>query len=356
MREIRMGRKLTGLILAALLLPLGFAPGQVSAQLLMNGAGATFPYPLYSKWFDEYAKLDRSARFNYQSIGSGGGIRQIMAQTVDFGASDGPMSDEQLRKAPGELFHIPMVMGAVVATYNLPGTPKLRFPADLLADIFLGKVTRWNDPRIEAANPAAGLPNQPIILVHRSDGSGTTYIWVDYLSKVSKEWEAKVGRGTSVNWPVGLGGKGNEGVAGLVKNTPGALGYVELAYAITNKLPAAAIRNRAGHFVEPNIESTTAAAAGAARNMPPDFRVSLTDPPGEDAYPVAGFTWLLVYREQHDEIRGRALAKFLWWATHDGQKYAPALLYAPLPPQVVKMVEPKIKEIRFQGKPLLAGD
>jgi len=352
MRDVQTFSKLMNMILAVFL----FAVGPASAQLLMNGAGATFPYPLYSKWFDEYAKVDRSVRFNYQSIGSGGGIRQIMARTVDFGASDGPMNDEQLSKAPGELLHIPMVMGAVVATYNLPGSPTLRFPPDLLADIFLGKVTRWNDPRIEAANPEVPLPNQPIIVVHRSDGSGTTYIWVDYLSKVSNEWKQKVGRGTSVNWPVGLGGKGNEGVAGQVKNTPGTLGYVELAYAVTNKLPVAAIRNRAGSFVQPSIESTTTAAAGAAKDMPPDFRVSLTDPPGEDAYPIAGFTWLLVYREQPDEVRGKALVGFLWWAIHDGQKYAPHLLYAPLPAPVVKMVEAKIRQITYQGKPLLSSN
>ena len=336
------------------ILVLAFLPFQeASAQSLMNGAGATFPYPLYSKWFDEYAKLDQSARFNYQSIGSGGGIRQIIARTVDFGATDGPMTDEQLKQARGELFHIPMVMGAVVATYNLPGSPKLRFAPELLADIFLGKVTKWNDPRIAALNSEVSLPNQPIIVVHRSDGSGTTYIWVDYLFKVSKEWETKVGRGTSVNWPVGLGGKGNEGVAGQVKGMPGALGYVELAYAVTNKLPVAAIRNRSGKFVEPSIESTTAAAAAAAREMPSDFRVSLTDAPGDHAYPVAGFTWILVYKEQADEVRGRAMARFLNWAIHDGQKYAPSLLYAPLPPQVVKLVEAKIKQITHQGRPLL---
>jgi len=356
MGGIQMRSTLTVVLPVALLLLVGYGPGDVSAQLLMNGAGATFPYPLYSKWFDEYAKVDRSVRFNYQSIGSGGGIRQIMARTVDFGASDGPMTDEQLEKAPGALFHIPMVMGAVVATYNLPGSPKLRFTPDLLADIFLGKATRWTDPRIKAANPEATLPDQPIIVVHRSDGSGTTYIWVDYLSKVSPEWREKVGRGTSVNWPVGLGGKGNEGVAGQVKNTPGALGYVELAYAITNRLPAAAIRNRAGTFVLPSIESTTAAAAGAAKAMPPDFRVSLTDPSGEGAYPVAGFTWLLVYKEQPDEVRGKVLARFLWWAIHDGQQYAPRLLYAPLPARVVRMVEVKIKQITYQGKPLLDAD
>lgn len=355
MRKVQALRTITGTILAAGLLILGDGAGSASAQMLINGAGATFPYPIYSKWFDEYAKVDPSARFNYQSIGSGGGIRQIMERTVDFGASDGPMTDEQLKKAPGEIYRIPMVMGAVVATYNLPGNPKLRFTPDLLADIVLGKVTRWNDPRIQAVNPEVSLPDQPIIVVHRSDGSGTTYIWVDYLSKVSKEWETKVGRGTSVNWPVGLGGKGNEGVAGQVKNTPGALGYVELAYAITNKLPVAAVRNRAGQFVEPTIESTSAAAAGAAKDMPADFRVSLTNAPGEHAYPVAGFTWLLVYREQPNEAKGKALVKFLRWAIHDGQRYASTLLYAPLPPQVVKMVEAKIQHLTYQGRPLLTA-
>jgi len=321
----------------------------------MNGAGATFPYPIYSKWFEEYTKVDPEVRFNYQSIGSGGGIRQITERTVDFGATDGPMTDEQLQKAPGELFHIPTVLGAVVATYNLPGSPKLQFTGELLADIFLGKVTKWDDERIKTLNPSANLPSQPIIVVHRSDGSGTTYIWVDYLSKVSKEWAEKVGKGTSVNWPVGLGGKGNEGVAGQVKNAPGSLGYVELAYAITNKLPAAPIKNHAGRFVEATIESTTAAAAGAAANMPSDFRVSLTDAPGDHAYPIASFTWLLVYRDQANEAKGKALVKFLWWAAHDGQKYPSSLLYAPLPAPVVKQIEARIRQITFSGKPLLAA-
>jgi phosphate transport system substrate-binding protein len=330
-------------------------PAPATGQMLMNGAGATFPYPIYSKWFDEYAKIDPSARFNYQSIGSGGGIRQITARTVDFGASDGPMTDEQLKAAPGELLHIPTVLGAVVATYNLPSNPTLHFTPDVLADIFLGKITKWNDPRITGANPGVSLPDQPIVVVHRSDGSGTTYIWVDYLSKVSKEWEQKVGRGTSVNWPVGLGGKGNEGVAGQVKNTPGGLGYVELAYAVQNKLPVGVVKNAAGKFVEPTIESTTAAAAGASKDMPADFRVSLTNPPGDDAYPIASFTWLLVYKNQPDETKGKALAKFLWWATHEGQKYPKDLLYAPLPAPVVKQIEAKLKEITFQGKPLLAA-
>jgi phosphate transport system substrate-binding protein len=323
------------------------------AQTLINGAGATFPYPIYSKWFDEYAKVDPEVRFNYQSIGSGGGIKQITSRTVDFGATDGPMTDEQLKQAPGELLHVPTVLGAVVATYNLPGNPKLKFAPDVLADIFLGKITKWNDPRIASAN--VQLPDQPILVVHRSDGSGTTYIWVDYLSKVSPDWQQKVGKGTSVNWPVGLGGKGNEGVAGQVKNTPGALGYVELAYAVKNKMPVASVKNAAGKFIEPTIASTTAAAAGAAKNMPSDFRVSLTNPPGDDAYPIASFTWLLVYKDQQNELKGRAVAKFLWWMSHEGQKYADELLYAPLPQSVVKQVEAKIKEITYQGKPLMAA-
>ncbi|HSB70263.1 MAG TPA: phosphate ABC transporter substrate-binding protein PstS [Candidatus Methylomirabilis sp.] len=350
-----MRSELSSIALIALLGIVALGASPVAAQTLMNGAGATFPYPIYSKWFDEYTRVDSSVRFNYQSIGSGGGIRQITERTVDFGASDGPMTDEQLKKAPGPLLHVPTVLGAVVATYNLPGNPKLRFTPDLLADIFLGKVTKWNDSRLKEANPGASLPDQPILVVHRSDGSGTTYIWVDYLTKVSPEWAQKVGRGTSVNWPVGLGGKGNEGVAGQVKSTPGALGYVELAYAIKNHLPAAAIRNQAGKFVEPSIQSTTAAAAGAAKTMPADFRVSLTNPPGEDAYPVASFTWLLVYQEQADQTKGLALVKFLRWAIHDGQKFTADLLYAPLPASVVKQIEAALGHITFQGKSLLAG-
>jgi phosphate transport system substrate-binding protein len=338
-----------------LTLMLGWLPAPAGAQMLVNGAGATFPYPLYSKWFEEYIKVDPDVRFNYQSIGSGGGIRQITERTVDFGATDGPMTDELLKKAPAEILHIPTALGAVVATYNLPGSPTLAFSGDVLADIFLGKITKWNDDRIKALNPAATLPNQPIVVVHRSDGSGTTFIWVDYLSKVSPEWAQKVGRGTSVSWPVGLGGKGNEGVAGQVKQVPGALGYVELAYAITNKLPAASIRNQAGKLVAPTIESTTAAAAGVATSMPDDFRVSMTNPPGADAYPIASFTWLLVYKDQPNEAKGRALVKFLWWAIHDGQKHPAALLYAPLPAPVVKQIEAKIKQITFSGKPLLAS-
>jgi phosphate transport system substrate-binding protein len=355
-RVDRLGRRLRDAFRLGALLVLLAAGGAppASAQMLMNGAGATFPYPIYSKWFDEYTKVDPSVRFNYQSIGSGGGIRQITARTVDFGASDGPMTDEQLKAAPGELFHIPTVLGSAVATYNLPGNPKLHFTPDVLADLFLGTITKWNDPRLAAINGGVALPDQPIVVVHRSDGSGTTYIWVDYLTKVSPEWAQRVGRGTSVNWPVGLGGKGNEGVAGQIKNTPGALGYVELAYAVQNKLPVAAIRNQAGKFVEPTIESTTAAAA-AVSDMPADFRVSLTNPTAADAYPIASFTWILVYRDQPDEVRGQALVRFLWWATHEGQKYPKDLLYAPLPSQVVKQIETKLRDIRFQGKALLSA-
>ena len=326
-----------------------------TAQTLINGAGATFPYPIYSKWFDAYTRVDGEVRFNYQSIGSGGGIKQVSSRTVDFGASDGPMTDEQMKAAPGELLHIPTVLGAVAATYNLPGNPKIQFTPEVLAGIFLGKITQWNDPKLAADNPGVTLPKQPIAVVHRSDGSGTTYIWVDYLSKVSPEWQQKVGKGTSVNWPVGLGGKGNEGVAGQVKNTPGALGYVELAYAVKNKLPVGLVKNAAGKFIEPTIESTTAAAAGAAKSMPDDFRVSLTNAPGDAAYPIASFTWLLVYKEQPDQAKGRHIVNFLWWMSHEGQKFAADLLYAPLPAPVVKQIEAKIKQINYQGKPLLAA-
>jgi phosphate transport system substrate-binding protein len=353
-RSLAAAARMMGLALAGLLIAVPGLPIAGAAQTLMNGAGATFPYPIYSKWFDEYTKVDPSVRFNYQSIGSGGGIRQISERTVDFGASDGPMTDEQLKKAPSELLHIPTVLGAVVATYNLPGNPTLHFSGDVLADIFLGKITSWDDDRIKSLNPKASLPKTAIIVVHRSDGSGTTYIWVDYLSKISKEWEQKVGRGTSVKWPAGLGGKGNEGVAGQVKNTPGALGYVELAYAITNKLPVGHVKNAAGKFIEPTIASTTSAAAGAAGSMPADFRVSLTNAPGDTAYPIASFTWLLVYKDQPDEAKGKLLTKFLWWAIHDGQKYPPDLLYAPLPAPVVKQIEAKVKEMTFKGKPLMA--
>src|ERR1700730_7588071 len=257
----------------------------VSAQMTINGAGATFPYPIYSKWFDEYAKVDPSVRFNYQSIGSGGGQKQILAQTVDFGASDGPMSDDNLSKAPGRLLHIPTVAGADVVAYNLAGSPTLKLDGETVADIFLGKIKKWNDDKLKALNPGVTLPDQEIVVVHRSDGSGTTYIWTDYLSKVSPEWKQKVGTNTSVNWPVGLGGKGNEGVAGLVKQTPNSIGYVELIYAVQNKMGYGSVKNAAGNFVRADFASVSEAAAGAAKEMPADFRVSINNSPGKNAYP-----------------------------------------------------------------------
>jgi phosphate transport system substrate-binding protein len=302
------------------------------AQMTINGAGATFPYPIYSKWFDEYAKVDPSVRFNYQSIGSGGGQKQILAQTVDFGASDGPMSDDNLAKAPGKLLHIPTVAGADVVAYNLPGNPALKFDGETIAGIFLGQIKKWNDPKLTALNPGVSLPDQEIVVVHRSDGSGTTYIWTDYLSKVSPEWKQKVGTNTSVNWPVGLGGKGNEGVAGQIKQTPGALGYVELIYAVQNKMPYADVKNAAGEFVKPTLESITAALATAT--IPDDFRFSITNAPGKDAYPIAGATWLLVYQQQKDAAKGKKLVEFLKWAMKSGEGMAEDLEYAPLPENV----------------------
>jgi phosphate transport system substrate-binding protein len=316
-----------------------------SAQMMINGAGATFPYPIYSKWFDEYAKVDPSVRFNYQSIGSGGGQKQILAQTVDFGASDGPMSDENLAKAPGKLLHIPTVAGADVVAYNLPGNPALKIDADTIAGIFLGEIKKWNDPKIAATNPGVKLPDQEIVVVHRSDGSGTTYIWTDYLSKISPEWKTKVGTNTSVNWPTGIGGKGNEGVAGQIKQTPGALGYVELIYAIQNKMPYAEVKNSAGKFVKPSLESITAAMATA--QIPDDFRFSITNAPGESAYPIAGATWLLVYEQQKDAAKGKKLVEFLKWAAKDGEKMAKDLQYAPLPESLQQRVLKRIDEIKI---------
>jgi phosphate transport system substrate-binding protein len=315
-----------------------------SAQLMINGAGATFPYPIYSKWFDEYAKVDPSVRFNYQSIGSGGGQKQILAQTVDFGASDGPMSDDNLAKAPGKLLHIPTVAGAVVLTYNLPGNPSLKLDGDTVTGIYLGQIKKWNDPKITALNPSAKLPDQDIVVVHRSDGSGTTFIFTDYLSKVSGEWKQKAGNNTSVNWPSGIGGKGNEGVSGQVKQTPGAIGYVELIYAVQNKMPYAEVKNSAGQFVKPTIESVTAALATA--DIPDDFRFSMTNAPGKDAYPITGATWLLVYQQQKDAAKGRKLVEFLKWALTKGEGMAKELNYAPLPDEVQQRVLKRIDEIK----------
>ena len=334
-------------IMALALVSLGISSGQASAGTLINGDGATFPYPLYSKWFSEDAKIDTSVKFNYQSIGSGGGIKQITAQTVDFGASDKFLSDSELKAAPGKLIHIPTVMGAVVVTYNIPGVAKgMKLDSEDVAGIYLGKITMWNDPRITADNKGINLPAKPIIVVHRSDGSGTTSIFTDYLTGVSAEWAQKVGKGGSVKWPVGLGGKGNEGVAGQVKTTPYSVGYVELAYAVENKLPYASLKNKSGVFVEPSIKSTSAAAAAAAKQMPADYRISLVNQLGRDAYPAVGFTWLLVYQEQKDPLKGKKIVEFLKWSMTKGQKMAAPMLYAPLPANVVKMVEKTINTIK----------
>jgi phosphate transport system substrate-binding protein len=326
---------------------LGFAAFAIGAQAQMtiNGAGATFPYPIYSKWFDEYAKVDPSVRFNYQSIGSGGGQKQILAQTVDFGASDAPMSDDNLAKAPGKLLHIPTVAGAVVLTYNLAANQALKLDGETIAGIFMGQIKKWNDPKIAALNAGVSLPDQEIVVVHRSDGSGTTYIFTDYLSKVSGDWKSKVGTNTSVNWPTGLGGKGNEGVSGQVKQTPGALGYVELIYAIQNKMPYAEAKNSAGQFVKPTLEAVTAAMATA--NIPNDFRFSMTDAPGKDSYPIAGATWLLVYERQKDAVKGKKLVEFLKWALTKGEDMAKELDYAPLPPQLRDRVLKRVDEIKM---------
>lgn len=311
---------------------------QLAAQGQINGAGATFPNPIYSKWFSEYNKVKPEVQINYQPIGSGGGIRQMTNQTVFFGATDGPMTDEQLQQAPGKILHLPTVLGAVVPIYNVPDVKAaLKFNGPLLADIFLGKVTKWNDPAIAKLNAGVTLPASDIVVVHRSDGSGTSYIWVDYLAKVSPEWKQKVGVNASVNWPVGLGGKGNEGVSGLVKQTPGAIGYVELIYASQNKIDYGTVQNLAGEFVGASVESVTAAAAAAAANMPKDFRVSITNAQGKSVYPISSFTWLLLYENPKDKAQSKAMVDFMKWALTDGQKFAPALGYAPLPEPVVKM-------------------
>ncbi len=316
-----------------------------SAQMLINGAGATFPFPIYSKWFNEYAKVDPSVRFNYQSIGSGGGQKQILSETVDFGASDGPMSDDNLAKAPRTLWHFPTVAGADVITYNIPGDLKLRIDGPTIAGIFLGKIVKWNDPAIASQNPDVKLPDADIVVVHRSDGSGTTYIFTDYLSHVSPDWKDKVGKGTSVSWPTGIGGKGNEGVSGQVKQVPGTIGYIELAYAKQNKLPYADVKNSSGNYITPTIDSVTEALATA--DIPDDFRFSMVNPPGAQAYPISGTTWLLVYAEQKDHAKGEKLVQFLKWAYSDGEKLAPGLDYAPLPDALIKRALEKVQSIKY---------
>jgi phosphate transport system substrate-binding protein len=322
-----------------------------ASTLSITGAGATFPYPMYSKWFDEYHKKNASIEINYQSIGSGGGIKQITEGTVDFGASDGPMNDEQLKAYADKhgfgILHFPTVMGAVVPFYNLPGvSAELNFTPEALAGIYLGKITKWNDPAITAANKGIALPANDIVVVHRAEGSGTTYCWTDYLSKVSGEWKTKVGKGGSVNWPVGLGGKGSEGVTGTVKNTPNSISYVELIYAESNKIPYGRVKNPAGEFVKASLAAVSAAAAGAAKEMPDDFRVSITNAPGKASYPISTFTWLLIPEKFTDTAKRDAIKGFLTWALADGQNYAEALSYARLPKEVVAKESQAISKIQ----------
>ena len=319
-------------------------------QTTLNGAGATFPYPMYSKWFSEYHKLHSDVQVNYQSIGSGGGIRQVTEGTVDFGASDMPMTDAQLAEAQGKLntqiLNLPSVLGAVVPAYNIPGVSgEVKFTPDVLAGIFLGKITKWNDKSITSVNPGVNFPDKDIIVVHRSDGSGTTFIWTDYLSKVSSDWKSQVGSGTSVKWPIGLGGKGNEGVAGSIRQLQGSIGYVELIYAVQNNIPFGSIKNAAGVFLKASLEGVTAAAASAPK-MPADFRVSITNAPGKDAYPISSFTWLLIPEQSKDSAKNKILADFLNWMVTDGQKMAGALSYASLPDSVVQKEKEAIKQIK----------
>ena len=341
---------LAPVLLAGLLV----GPAAAAAQSL-TGAGATFPNPIYSKWFDAYNKKT-GVQVNYQSIGSGGGIKQYTEGTVDFGASDGPMSADQMNAVQGKVLHIPTVMGAVVLTYNLPslGAKALQFDGPTIADIFLGKITKWNDRRIAATNPGVALPNTDLIVVHRSDGSGTSYIFTDYLCKVSPEWKEKVGFATAVNWPAGLGGKGNEGVTQQVKQTEGGIGYVELIYAVANNLPHAMVKNAAGKFVDPSLASITAAAASAKFEPNTDFRVSITNAPGEASYPISSFTWLLIQPDMKDAAKAKALKTFLeWMVTDEAQQMAVGLQYAPLPKPVVALIQARIKTLKANGKPIV---
>jgi phosphate transport system substrate-binding protein len=343
-------KRITGNVLAALALALTVVVF-AHAALSINGAGASFPYPMYSKWFDEYRKNNPSVEINYQSIGSGGGIRQVTEGTVDFGASDGPMNDEQLKAFQDKhgfgILHFPTVLGAVVPTYNIPGvTGALNFTPDALAGIFLGKITKWNDPLIAGANKGVNLPAAEIVVVCRSEGSGTTYIWTDYLSKVSEEWKTKVGKGASVSWPVGLGGKGSEGVTGQIKNTPNSIGYVELIYALSNNIPYGSVKNSSGSFVKADLASVSAAAAGAAKTMPDDFRVSITDAPGKNAYPISSFTWLLIPEKFSDAAKRDAIKGFVKWMLKDGQNYTEQLSYAKLPKEVVAKEEKALAKVQ----------
>jgi phosphate transport system substrate-binding protein len=310
----------------------------VAQNMQINGAGATFPYPIYSKWFSEYNKLHSNIQINYQSIGSGGGIQQVTKETVFFGASDAPMTEEQMKGTPGPILHFPTVLGAVVPVYNVPNlTADLKFSGSVLADIYLGKITKWNDAAISKLNAGVKLPASDITVVHRAEGSGTSFIWTDFLSKTSPEFKSKVGTNASVNWPTGIGGRGNEGVSALITQTPGTIGYVELIYALQNKISYGSVQNAAGEFVKASVEAVTSAAAGAAANMPADFRVSITNAAGKDAYPISSFTWLLLYEQPKDKAQGKAMVDFVKWALADGQKYCKDLGYAPLPASVVKL-------------------
>lgn len=318
----------------------------VVGQTTLNGAGATFPYPIYSKWFSEYHKIQPGVQINYQSIGSGGGIRQVTAGTVDFGASDMPMTDKQLQEAKGKILNLPTVLGAVVPAYNVPGvTGEVKFTPEALSGIFLGKISKWNDKAITSVNPGVNFPDKDIIVVHRSDGSGTSFIWTDYLSKVSPEWKSQVGASTSVNWPIGMGGKGNEGVAGMIRQLSGSIGYVELIYALQNNIPYGSVRNSAGDFIKASLDSVTAAAASAPK-MPADFRVSITNSPGKDAYPISSFTWLLIPVQSKSVANGKILADFLNWMVSDGQKMTSALSYAPLPENVAAKEREAVKLVK----------
>lgn len=324
---------------------LAFLTFSINAQTLINGAGATFPFPLYSKWFSEYQKQKPDVAINYQSIGSGGGIRQFSDNTIDFGATDAPMNEEQMGKLKTPVLHIPTTLGAVVMSYNIPGmTSGLKLSGEVIADIFLGTIKKWEDPKITALNPGKKLSGD-IVVAHRSDGSGTSAVFTDFLSKVSPAWKEKVGQGTAVNWPAGLGGKGNEGVAGLIKQTPGSIGYIEFIYAESNKLPYAAIKNQAGNFVLPGTKSVTAAAEANLKGIPEDFRVSITDAQGKESYPISSFTYLLVYKTQTDPVKGKLLVDFLRWSVKDGQSFCEALHYSKLPKSLVAKIEAKIDTI-----------
>ena len=332
-------------------------PTKAPETVTLNGAGATFPYPLISKWSSEYNKIKTNIQINYQSVGSGAGIKQITARTVDFGASDAPLSEQEYKNVTG-ILQIPESIGAVVVAYNLPGIQKgVKLSGDVVADIFLGKITKWNDPRITSLNPGTQFPAKDIIVAHRSDGSGTTFVFTDYVSAVSPDWKSMVGKGKSVNWQVGLGGKGNEGVAGLLNQNPYTIGYIELAYAKLQNIPYAYIKNKAGKFIEPTLETTASAAAGAVPTLPAGdaswSSVSIVDAPGDNSYPISSFTYLLVYKDQADITKGKALAEFLWWAVHDGQKYSSELLYVPLPDEVVSLNERTIKLMNYNGQPLI---